>query len=276
MSVTGVLTEGYDIFSFLQQKFPAIKKQWEKIMFYLSKNNIIAVFGAGGVGKSTIGRLLSTGNIYDLSTEYSESLITEPHLLKGEWGIVVTAPGQERRVEKHWDDIFKKIEKTKKIGIINVVAHGYHSFELNSYRDSDIYKNGMTLGNFVKKYSEHRRCVEIELQEKLLSGLKSIESSFWMLTIINKQDLWWNSNEKVMNYYTNGKYSDNIEEFQKKVGINNFQHEFLPVSLTLQNLTSKSKENIALTCAGYDQLQHFSHLSALYEKINGFISMEGK
>ncbi|MFN7139669.1 MAG: hypothetical protein ACK4UN_10040, partial [Limisphaerales bacterium] len=99
-----------------------------------------------------------------------------------------------------------------------------------------------------------------------ISGL-SPDRNFWMVTIVNKQDLWWNDRDSVKKHYANGKYSELIENLVHRLGTRKFQHEFLPVSLAVNNLSTSSGEIIKPTSAGYDQLTHLRYLEGLFGKI---------
>src|SRR3546814_13014133 len=90
----------------------------------------------------------------------------------------------------------------------------------------------MSNSEFLFAYSNNRRETEIEFLNKLLHGLIAASNKFWMITLVNKQDLWWDRRDEVHRHYNNGQYRDIIEEFTNKKGSINFQHEFIPVCLT--------------------------------------------
>lgn len=91
---------------------------------------VIAIFGAGGVGKTTLGIMLSED--FDPTGKpqpYQESLKTENYWLKSNpINSVIVAPGQEQRINHYWPDIYAQLSQAKTAVVIQVVAYGYHSF----------------------------------------------------------------------------------------------------------------------------------------------------
>ena len=88
---------------------------------------VIPIFGAGGVGKSTVAKLLVGHDPLSITTAYAPSADVETKKLKGDIpGQILAAPGQPRRVGSHWPNLFKKLSTGESFGLINVVAYGYH------------------------------------------------------------------------------------------------------------------------------------------------------
>lgn len=247
----------------------AIIKHARRISYRLRKGQlIIPIFGAGGVGKTTAGRIFGGENPLDMSSEYRESIDEEIVDLKGDIpGKIVVGPGQHdrefSRVDRAWPAMYRSIVEGRANTIVNVVSYGYHSFLLNSYKDHALYKRGMSVPEFMDVYTEKRRAAELDLAETLVAGVSAAEGPIFFLTVVNKQDLWWNCREEVRAFYE-AEYSEIIKKIGKSLGGQRFQHEILPSSLTLGNLMSESGELLAETTAGYDMQKHVLYMSSLF------------
>lgn len=246
-----------------------IRKHWSRILYWVQNGSLtIPIFGAGGVGKSTLSQIIAGSDPLDVVAPYSESWITETVELTGNIpGRILVAPGQEQRIERHWPKLFTAVNTGKAVGVVNVVSYGFHSMGIQSVQEHDIWKTGMSYEDFVQDYTGFRRQREVDTLETLLQGLPSVEKPLWMLTIVNKQDLWWTSREAVKQHYTTGEYAKKISDFSAKIGARQFQHEFLPVSLTLGNFCSGEGSVLSPTCPGYDHNLHLRYMSQLFRRI---------
>src|SRR5262249_23668045 len=125
-----------------------------KLQFWIEQGHlIIPVFGLGGTGKTTVGRVLSgTLNPYSGPTGrgaeigiYDESMATKPFKVKGKLVCtMIVPPGQKARQKFHWKPLLTMVATGKAKVVINVTCFGYHSFSAESYTLlKSIYKNGM-------------------------------------------------------------------------------------------------------------------------------------
>ncbi|WP_339702507.1 hypothetical protein, partial [uncultured Sphingosinicella sp.] len=117
-----------------------------------------------------------------------------------------------------------------------------------------------------------QRGLEITLLEELVSGLSATTSHIWMATIINKQDLWNTEYGKVKDHYNKGQYADIIARTTSKLGSKNFQHEYIPTSLAISNLTTASGQVVAKTTEGFDVNSRNESLRKLSQKLNLLVS----
>ncbi len=214
----------------------------------------IAIFGAGGTGKSTLGHLLDES--FDPTAppkEYIASVNTEKFWLKSnDAQSVFVAPGQENRSE-HWDKLLSQITINKRILIINLVAAGYHSTESEI---SDINTHLL-------------KCVQDEQQllENLIGVIRVAQHPIKMITVVSKQDLWLEHQSEIEKFYESGKYAETMRELQVIKGTQNFQHEYVYTALTIQSLRDKTDKIIIANTAGYDLIQHTKSLNYLLEVI---------
>ncbi len=100
----------------------------------------IAIFGAGGTGKTTLGNMLAgKAGASSILNPYQESISVDRIKLADIPGSVIIVPGQEPRQNK-WDEVFSEIIDGQINLIINVVSYGYHSFEGISYQQHLLYQ----------------------------------------------------------------------------------------------------------------------------------------
>ncbi len=92
----------------------------------------------------------------------------------------------------------------------------------------------------------------------------------WMITLVAKQDLWWNERVKVQQHYAGGEYNKLVEQIKHERGTQHFVHEYLSASLVINNLTTSKGELLAPTTGGYDQNIQYAHLQQLLEHVNNF------
>lgn len=258
----------------LAQSSPAIIKFFKRSYRRLTGGSVmIPIFGGGGVGKSTAAKIIAGTAPDSAYKRYEESLWTEIVPLTGDIpGELRVAPGQEARVDRHWPELFKHLSAGKAIGLINVVSYGFHALEINSPQDSAIWKNGMSTEDFLNAYTEARRELEIKLLDEVMSGLSATTSKIWMATIINKQDLWCENQSEVLRHYQNGQYSQVVERVSSRLGTRGFQHEFIPASLAIANLTTASGQIVAKSVGGYDVNARNSSLDKLSQKLHLLVS----
>ncbi len=142
---------------------------------------------------------------------------------------------------------------------------------IERYEEADAYTAGDSGDSFMGKYAAKRRTEELEMLDRVISGFSTTTRPMWMITVVNKEDLWWANRADVRRYYETGAYGQAIEKFQRHAGARSFQHEFVPCALTLQNLQTGSGQVVASTASGYDLQRQFSGLQALLDNIDELV-----
>jgi adenylate kinase family enzyme len=241
----------------------------------------VIVFGSGGVGKTTLGNLLS-GKLDPTikSMDYIESETTESFPLKAKvFASIFVAAGQERRRNVTWTTLFQKLSAGEVAGVINVVAWGYHSAEgLADFKEHKLYRawkdahpaNELTIEEFVKMYREAMREEEVQALEFIQPHLESARGRVWMLTVVAKQDLWWDKRREVQESYQRGPYEKIIGEIRQKRGEKNFYHEYVSASFKWENLTT-DKDILVPTVAGYDDILRRANLAKLSQAVRQLV-----
>lgn len=230
----------------------------------------VAILGAGGVGKTSLSLLLS-GKKDEILFDYSESQNIEKEKLgRNIIGKFIIGPGQQRRVEKHWSDIQRDIVSGKIKGIINVVTYGYHSAEESQISEITPFEDGMSNEDFCEKYAILKRQREIELLDQVKNFVKISKGKIWMLTIVNKQDLWWNEREEVEKFYKQGNYQQHIQEIETQKGKELFIHEYVSLSVVVNNFIV-GNEIIKANAEGYDQRLQTTNIANMLNTFEGLL-----
>ncbi|MCP1535499.1 hypothetical protein [Methylorubrum extorquens] len=234
-----------------------IVRRWLRRISYRFKHGqaFLPVFGAGGAGKSTFPKFVlhESSGLPIIAPGYNQSLVVETAEMVGDIpGKIIVAPGQSRRVPYQWPELYKYINDGSAQGIINVVSYGYHAPDFEKITDHDLYVEGMSLEDFSAVYFAKRREVELEFLDKVLDAIKHISKPIWFVTLVTKQDIWWENRKEVKDYYENGDYFRRIDSYQKSLVRAHCQHEFISASLTLENVKTLAGDVLASTASGYD------------------------
>jgi hypothetical protein len=262
-----------DIATEVSNSSDEIKRFVTRLIFQFKNGKaIVPVFGVGGVGKSTLGRLLVSENPLDIAAPYTESWLPEVYDFKGNVpGNLLVAPGQKERVARHWPKLIEEVVSGKSFGIINVVAYGYSSFNV-PLREHDLFTPGIAPARFMEKYTDVIRREELKFLDTLVEGILESRKPMWMITVINKQDLWWHQRDAVRKHYERGAYAAKVLRLHKEFGEKSFQHEFIPASVALGNLSTKDGELLTPTSAGYDLSHHSRYMRTLFAKLDELLA----
>jgi len=235
----------------------------------------LLIIGPGGVGKSTAARILS-GNydpLLDMPGEYDESLKIEHYSLKDDPAVgLVVPPGQKHRRDPTWNDIESSLSAGEYHGIILVCSYGYHSLGLISYKHHHLYAGDDQA--FLRSYLDASRAEEVNVLQRLSPHIKASDRKCWLVTLVTKQDLWWNDNQQVERHYREGPYADQIGEIADHKGRSNFRHELILGSLVIRNFVTGVGERLAETVAGYDQQYRVSSVRRLWESLDALRQWE--
>jgi hypothetical protein len=245
----------------------------EKIGYRLKhgKEKII-VLGAGGVGKTTLGKVLA-GQDLIAGEKYQDSANTEVFSYEGKiYGTVVVAPGQERRRAYTWPELRIQISRGEVLGVIFVVAGGLNSLREIEPEEHEVYKQGMTIPQFLETYREHNLRNELRiLREELFSCVSDCPNRIFFLTVILKEDLWRPEQKSVRELYSKGEFAMAIADLVAKRGAKDFAYDIVSASLLIENLVTKKGTILATTAPGFDANEQIESVTNLLRVISEFM-----
>ncbi len=231
-------------------------------------------FGPGGSGKSTLGSLISGEyTLETLPATYSLSLEMEEYTVSGRNFIALyVPPGQEDKRAYHWDELYKKMASANRYAIINFLCWGYHSLSKIDLADHALYKPGMSTNDFLSLYLAERRTVEVAIMRELIPHLKSTPGKLRLITLVTKQDLWWDERTQVRQHYQNGEYGGLIEEIRRHKGDAHFSHDYASCALNLLNFRTQDGVVLKNTVSGYDKNLFVGNYNELIGKLRGILN----
>src|SRR5207247_5327479 len=177
----------------------------------------ILIIGPGGTGKSTFGKMLAdqhTALLQSMGT-YEESIEIETYALQDDPSVeIVVQRGQEARRDITWSSLGNDLATGRFRGIVFVGAYGYHSMGviIGGWKKHKLYKGNKA--RFLKAYEKDRRFEELKVLRELAPHILACPARMWMLTLVNKQDLWWPEHEKAERFYREGEYGKEIERLK--------------------------------------------------------------
>lgn len=240
----------------------------------------ILIIGSGGVGKTTLARILAgefTRSILEDASDYRESRNIDEYVLEDDPHVsIVVPPGQEHRRPHTWPAVYSEIAGGGYRGIILINSHGYHSFGID-YRSHPLYKklpNPRTTKRFMLAYAEEHRRAELEVLQRISPHVQQCPRKLWFLTIVTKEDLWWKERDQVLEYYHQGSYQAEIESMLGQYDPRMRRHETVFVSLLISNFLEGNGEVLKPNAAGYDLRAQVNSLRHLLETMNDFMSWE--
>jgi hypothetical protein len=115
---------------------------------------------------------------------------------------------------------------------------------------------------------------EIEALKAIQPHIETSKGRVWMITVVSKQDLWWDKRHDAARHYKNGQYEEIISKIRVKRGEGNFYHEYVSASFKWENLAT-AKEVLMPTVAGYDDRLQRANLHKLSEAIRQLVENAG-
>jgi GTPase SAR1 family protein len=239
----------------------AVKGFLRRLQLRLTRGKLqIAIFGPGGVGKTTMCSFLA-GQLDPLSPKtYKESVGCETFNLGPLWGSLLVPPGQKRRRVYHWADLFDGMERGSVAGLMNVVSWGYQSLAESDPQGDEPFR--------LDRYLASKREEELQIIDDLVPRLRDAKRRIWMVTVVTKQDLWWNERHAVRSHYMDGEYDKRIRSVLRERGERNFRHEYVSVAPLMLNFCSADGKTLAPTTGGYDDNTKSAHQRHLLELID--------
>lgn len=192
-------------------KFPtAVRKLcvWTRKTF--SPHAVVLVYGESGAGKTQfLSKLCHVNNSEadDIPARTRDFHVYQLQLPDGHIIDFIDIPGH-KTYKNIREKVRNQIQNGEICGLINIVAYGY--LFTNEVDISTVFKGCSSevkstyikdnLKKEINQISEWKDCI----------GTKS--SVDWVLTIVNKADIWFEQKDDAMEYYTEGAYYKAISE----------------------------------------------------------------
>jgi hypothetical protein len=155
----------------LYEKHRELSGIYSKLKFLIKNGRVrVVIFGPGGTGKTTLGRLLDDEDEKKPTAPgaYNVSATAKDATLAGvPFGGITIAPGQEHRRNYHWPALYQDLMKGELEGLIFVVSWGYHSFDLESFKQHKLYTPGMEPDAFMQAWLKKSREDEVKVLGEL-------------------------------------------------------------------------------------------------------------
>lgn len=242
---------------------PAIRQRLARLWDRLVRGHArVVILGSGGVGKTTLGRLL--GHVAHVDPSYRESTEIETyHLPGGTSCSILVPPGQKRLRDATWTGLEAYISRRRTV-VIHVVAYGLQEIQPLPYTALPTYREGMSPREAMEAFAAQQRETD-ELQ--VLDRLARVPQpeSMRLVTVVTKQDLWWRWRNEVREHYEHGPYSDRIDVLRGHIGTRRFHHTVWSVSLIMKNLVDGEGTTLLTTSEGYDEPRRLGHEQRLIE-----------
>lgn len=176
----------------------AQKQSWlKRAVTFAKRPNYVLVLGSTGVGKSQFIESLTSATSPAIDRMDRTQYDPEQTVILAKKKLTITdTPGQAAHQGIRTRAILRRMSK-KSVGIVNVVAWGYHEYRTGSDEALDV------TGHVASEWLDDHRAVEIAALQEWALAAGNVK---WVLTVVNKADLWWDERETAVSHYENGPY----------------------------------------------------------------------
>lgn len=175
----------------------------------------VLVYGDSGVGKTQFLKTLTGNNAYSTVPKRTRQLqhysLT---LASGRQVELIDTPGHHtNRYERN--TALNDMVRGRVDGIINLVDYGYQDSELVQDNPEAVFQTGTS--TVKQEYLRNNRKMEISRTKEFIERIGPDVNVKWIITVINKADVWDSERDTVINYYCNEDYHEAIQELEHSV-----------------------------------------------------------
>lgn len=195
------------------EKLPSLIRMacmvWRK---HISSHAVVLVYGESGAGKTQFLNKLCHINPSEAERvpprtrdfRYYSLVLPDGHIID-----FVDIPGH-KVYKSIREDVRNKIRNGEICGLINVVANGY--LYADEVDDKTVFRGN---SNEVKStFIKNNLKKELEQISEWKDCIGCDSAVDWVVTIVNKADIWFNQKDSVLEYYTSGIYHKTISDLQ--------------------------------------------------------------
>lgn len=186
-----------------------LNKWWDGIVYianyYCRKPVNVIVFGISGAGKTEFVRSLMEQNIDVINPSRTRFYDKKRMILKNGRKIqFFDVPGHSS-LKQQRQKMIELITKNKIRGIINITTYGYN--DVDEAKDVSPFQVGQSPIPIVKQeYLNKNRKREMDQIREWGNFITSSNKVEWVITVVNKADIWSKNKDEVLKYYQSGKY----------------------------------------------------------------------
>jgi hypothetical protein len=196
--------------------------------------------------------------------KYAESYAEEHYTLSKDPGVEIVVPaGQVYR--RSISEVRADIVGGRCSGVIVVTAFGHHNEAGLGYKSHALYQGNKE--RFLEAFCAAKLEEERKVLDLLRPALEDAPGKLWLLTVVAKQDLWWDRRHDASAAYLSGVWAETLKEVSTRRGERAFRHETAFVCVVQSNLEDPEGEVLFKTAAGYDVSKQAESVNALLGKL---------
>jgi hypothetical protein len=213
---------------------------WLRDIYRLATKGRLQLFlvGCGGTGKTSLKRYLINRDAEKVPAQHHSTITREREVAQKIEALshIYDYPGQANRFNKEFERDATTFNSSYRTLVMMCCAYGYHSD----------WGRGAALGERPRAISANTTNLEAALEDCRQAELNFVREFLQdhvrhakrvdMLTFVLKQDLWFDQQEAVAEFYGNH-YSEIIDDFEKNRS--NFTHDLFPCCLRRENFDSR-------------------------------------
>jgi hypothetical protein len=239
----------------------------------------IVLLGEAGVGKTTTQRLL-TGKweVDTVPAAYRPTIGVDKDPLRGRaFALVLAGAGQSALREASAKEIFPRIQNGKRVVVIHVVTYGFNDLSLVEFNSACQAVGAAGRDDFLEKFLAFERQKELETLRELLKLVRPATGTVNLVTLVTKQDLWWDRRNDVRHFYSanDSRYKSEVDAITHVRGAANFSHHIVSCALIPQNLRTQDDVLVAPVVTGYDKVLLLANYDRAFQQMGEVLRSMG-